>query len=393
MPSVRGSDHCPVYIDLHEEITDSKGNVRKLRDEMHMSGEKREPPRLCARYWPEFSGKQQLLSSFFGKGNKDNTSSAVSSTLGSANTKAMIPEDMESNSLEPSPTPEDPSNSVSSTEMTMASELATTTATISYPPSGPSQRFELSAHSQPTTSKTSSTPPSSQPSAVSLAAAESSSSSATASAKRKQRHPDSNYPSISSASSKKVKTEKETPGTMKSKAKTKKQGQMKLSNFFSAGSQSDAQAAAGSKNKANERSRSTVSAASTSTPFGTQTSIDVDAPEDLIGGYRSKLGAFDDSLPNDVDPDFLLDASQQSPSSSATPSSTQTLTASQQSQSQSSNKNAQHSWSTLFMRVEPPRCHVHNEPARSFRVNKQGPNRGKEFYICSRWGALYLFCF
>ncbi len=40
MPSVRGSDHCPVYIDLHEEITDSKGNVRKLRDEIHMSGEK-----------------------------------------------------------------------------------------------------------------------------------------------------------------------------------------------------------------------------------------------------------------------------------------------------------------------------------------------------------------
>ncbi|KAG1841234.1 Endonuclease/exonuclease/phosphatase [Suillus subalutaceus] len=69
-PSLRGSDHCPIYIDLHDEITTDAGERLFLRDVLPMDGKREDPPRLAARLWEEYSGKQTLLSTFFGKGNK-----------------------------------------------------------------------------------------------------------------------------------------------------------------------------------------------------------------------------------------------------------------------------------------------------------------------------------
>ncbi|KAH9004538.1 Endonuclease/exonuclease/phosphatase [Lactarius hatsudake] len=68
-PSIKGSDHCPVFVDFHDEITTDAGEKLVLRDLMHMREDaaKREPPRLAAKYWPEFQGKQTLVSSFFTK--------------------------------------------------------------------------------------------------------------------------------------------------------------------------------------------------------------------------------------------------------------------------------------------------------------------------------------
>ena len=64
--SLKGSDHCPVFIDLHDEITLESGEVVTLRDAMQQDVQ-RPPPRIAAVNWDEFSGKQTLLSSFFGK--------------------------------------------------------------------------------------------------------------------------------------------------------------------------------------------------------------------------------------------------------------------------------------------------------------------------------------
>lgn len=66
-PSLKGSDHCPIYIDLHDEVTLASGEVVKLGEAMQQSEPPREAPRISAKYWDEFSGKQKLLSSFFGK--------------------------------------------------------------------------------------------------------------------------------------------------------------------------------------------------------------------------------------------------------------------------------------------------------------------------------------
>lgn len=42
-------------------------------------------------------------------------------------------------------------------------------------------------------------------------------------------------------------------------------------------------------------------------------------------------------------------------------------------------------WSTLFKPLKPPKCIVHGEPTKELRVNKPGPNKGKTFFICSRY--------
>ncbi|EKM50195.1 uncharacterized protein PHACADRAFT_153651 [Phanerochaete carnosa HHB-10118-sp] len=68
-PSVKGSDHCPIYIDLHNEITLDCGETVKLRDAMKQCHEPKAVPRVAAKSWEEFSGKQTRLSTFFGKKN------------------------------------------------------------------------------------------------------------------------------------------------------------------------------------------------------------------------------------------------------------------------------------------------------------------------------------
>ncbi|KAG5651323.1 hypothetical protein H0H81_009096 [Sphagnurus paluster] len=77
-PKIIGSDHCPVYVDLHDEIVDSAGAVIKLQDAMGFKSDPpREPPRIASKFWDEYSGKQRLLQQFFGK---QPASSSVSTT-------------------------------------------------------------------------------------------------------------------------------------------------------------------------------------------------------------------------------------------------------------------------------------------------------------------------
>ena len=70
--AIKGSNHCsvcPLFVDLHNKITTETGKKRVLRDLMHIGTDaaKREPLRLAAKHWPEFQGKQMLMSSFFVK--------------------------------------------------------------------------------------------------------------------------------------------------------------------------------------------------------------------------------------------------------------------------------------------------------------------------------------
>lgn len=67
-PDVKGSDHCPVYIDLHDSITDEDGKQVNLWELVNPPGRLRDgptpdPPLFAARYYPEHA--QSLLSTFF----------------------------------------------------------------------------------------------------------------------------------------------------------------------------------------------------------------------------------------------------------------------------------------------------------------------------------------
>lgn len=63
-PNVYGSDHCPVYVDLKDEITTDDGRTLRLVDHLKVNGnEKRKPPSIATANWPEFIGRR--IQSFF----------------------------------------------------------------------------------------------------------------------------------------------------------------------------------------------------------------------------------------------------------------------------------------------------------------------------------------
>lgn len=45
---------------------------------------------------------------------------------------------------------------------------------------------------------------------------------------------------------------------------------------------------------------------------------------------------------------------------------------------------AKEAWGQLFTPTPPPLCRVHQEPAKSFTVNKPGINQGRKFWVCAR---------
>lgn len=66
-PHVHNSDHCPVYIDLHDQINNPEdGKVLYLR-ELLPDANTPAPP-LCALNWDEFNGKQTSLAAFLKTG-------------------------------------------------------------------------------------------------------------------------------------------------------------------------------------------------------------------------------------------------------------------------------------------------------------------------------------
>lgn len=80
---IMGSDHCPVFLDLHESIIQPDGTTLTLRDlmnpipriplpEVFAQYEEPErtapqPPPFATKFWDEFSGKQRTMKDFFGK--------------------------------------------------------------------------------------------------------------------------------------------------------------------------------------------------------------------------------------------------------------------------------------------------------------------------------------
>lgn len=279
-PSIKGSDHCPVFVDLHDEITTDAGETLVLRDLMHMREEddaaaKREPPRLAAKYWPEFQGKQMLVSSFF--------------TKRGAETKA-------------------PPAMLRSSQTTAPELLDLPPISVIEPPSA-SPAPQASASTQPAT-EPSPPPPSLTPQPCTQISAK---------------------PSQTSHSSRR---RLRTDTSETSRPKKPRTGQSKLSSFFTK--------------------------PTSSTP--------------TTGAPRS-------SPPEIVD---LCDDGDDEEDDAPLPTITSDIRPPSSSQDMNSNSKPVASWSALFTPIPPPLCTVHGEPAKSFRVNKPGLNKGRTFYLCAR---------
>ncbi|KAH9947028.1 DNase I-like protein [Amylocystis lapponica] len=297
-PSVKGSDHCPIYIDLHDEIVSESGAMITLRDAMKQESKEREPPRIAAKFWEEFSGKQTVLSSFFGK--RGSVKREASSSSLQPSSKA--PTDRTSSEL-PSPIP-------SSTPPILPPS--------SSPPQPPQEQNYHAAAPQP-------------PSKSPLKA--SSSRPSTSTAKRKPSE-------ISAPASKK-----------KKKASS---GQATIAAFFS-------------KPVASKPPQV----------------IDIDDDDTAPTGAGPSISASRAAGPTltQVDADYRLACSLAAAQDATSILSQGELDCSAPPSSQTQSRSA---WSSLFAPLQPPKCTVHDEPARLYTVNKQGPNKGKTFFLCSR---------
>jgi AP endonuclease 2 len=289
-PSIKGSDHCPVFVDFKDEITTDTGERLVLRNLMHMRDDaaNREPPRLAAKHWPEFQGKQTLMSSFFNKCGTETKSPPVAAATTPRSALAAAFDALDTQ-LPPSSVAERPLSEV-----------------LQTPPSS-----QLDAE------------PSSSQSLVSP-------SSRQASLKP---------PQAPREAHKRPRTDTSTAGTPK--PKKLKAGQSKLSSFFS---------------MPNTAPRPKASLQATSS--------------EVI--------------------DLCEDSEEVSVEAPSPPTTTSEIRLSPGTPSTSQGKESENgtmsvaSWSALFTPIPPPLCTVHREPAKEWRVNKPGPNKGKTFYLCAR---------
>ncbi|EJD07362.1 DNase I-like protein [Fomitiporia mediterranea MF3/22] len=327
---VKGSDHCPVYIDLHDQITDEGGDTLYLKDMLKMNGEKRDPPRLATKFWVEYSGKQQVLSSFFGK----KAATASESDLAIASTVSIRPASGKSSTVASTPATTDSGKTreIESREISKADESKSYNQEAIFPPPVPEEKIARSSTSSNLTIISSTNDPHSNGSLSSATVA----AEAAPPLKRKKMQADSNYPAQAPKKSKKGNS------APKLKGKESTTAQMKLSSFFSG-------------------------------PTSSQSQADVDDKEEESPIRSQKSEVIDvDALLNDSDALTVQSEVQLSPPVTVPGS------------SRTEKGNNSHTWSTLFARIEPPKCVVHGEACREFTVNKPGPNKGKAFFICAR---------
>lgn len=251
-----------MFVDFHDEITTEAGEKLVLRGLMHMRvGAKREPPRLAAKYWPEFQGKQMLVSSFFTK-----RGAALPATVPATDVPPIL-------AIEPPP---------ASSQVPQASPSSAQSPMESSPPPPPPTQV-----------------------------------SAKPSQTRRRPRADTSETS--------------------SKPKKLRTGQSKLSSFF------------------------TKPPPSPGAPKS--------SPPEIVDLCESEDGDDDEyPLPTITSEEIRPPCSS---SSSSNENNTKPATTAA-------------SWSALFTPVPPPHCTVHDEPAKAFRVNKPGPNKGRTFYLCAR---------
>lgn len=303
-------------MDLHEEIIGPDGRNVKLCDVLGVNasvGGNKEAPRLSAKFWEEYSGKQTLLSTFFGKGKKEKEEEPVF---------VATPIDVDDDSM---PCLQAGTAVKEDQDMLDGTPELELSIPDSFPPPS-SQVTHVTTPSSPTPM------PTLIPKSEAMFTTET--QSAPPPKKRKISPED----------------ESSVPKGKKSKAKVKpKAGQAKLSSFF-------AQPSSGS-----------------STKF-----IDDKAKELKEGSSSASLLSGDhdqDQLDSDYRLALSLSASQENVLSQAIPIS---------SKSNGKGKQTTTAWSDLLAPLQPPKCAIHNERAKELTVTKPGPNKGKNFFICSR---------
>ncbi|CAG8434975.1 7714_t:CDS:2 [Ambispora gerdemannii] len=257
-PHIMGSDHCPVIVELFEEIKVGELTIKLLGEMERLATNKRtETPDLCARFLPQFSGNQLTLQNYFQR-------------TTDLNNKLENPKDLNI------------SLDSAGREKAISSSPLSSPRKFVVNKSGPSKKSKFSNSSNMTKSK-----------------------------------------------------------------KQQDNGQRTLASFFKSASSSSED--------------SVLPYVETDQKIGTDPNTEIQNPSEL---YEATVI---DAVTSEKQDTTATNTEREE--------SSRTLTQNSQVQSQ---------WMALFTPPPIPKCIVHGEKCKEYRVNKSGPNHGRKFYMCSR---------
>ncbi|CAD6887125.1 unnamed protein product [Tilletia controversa] len=357
---VYGSDHCPVYVELHDE-REIDGRKVKLRDLMHGWDREKEPegpsvrpPPLAACNEEEFSDKRRSIASFF-------TAPASSKSGGKANKVAPSSASEAVKTLSPSSSSLavelPPTNPIATDELSVADAFSALHS-AEHAPKESDSKIDAQVSDDRTRTVESATP---QPPIFSQSQAEDTASHARE-VTSSQSAPTSSILSGQSALKGANSSQNQTKGqksstSVKGKGPAKKgdDRQPTLTGFFS---------------------RSTRAPATTAPPDGNQsqgssTPIKPPSPSprlDLTDAIEDRIVA-SSSQPSEMDSvpaTAADDANANDPDCAAKRVGTALA------------------WGSIFTAPPPPKCSLHSETAKAWTVNKTGKNHGRKFWLCSR---------
>lgn len=337
---VKGSDHCPVFVDLHDEITTSDGSVIRLRDVLGARNSDSAPPRLSTKFWDEYSGKQTRLHNFFTKKATDSSKTGPSApTLDEGSLPPAPPDDTSEVAIQSSSPPPSSADQASQTMLDPLIDDPAMTSVISQP--------------SPIT-----------PSSSVATMTSTTSDCATDRLQKRKLVLETPLEKVKKQKGKKVHKSESSEAT----------SQTKLSSFFV-------------KPKAAVESETEPLAASSATKKGKEK--EVPSLMDIIDVDDCPVAV---TLVKDDIPDTEVEMHHCSPSRSfssqgsawSTSSGYGTQSKTNNGSDGNRNGNGKDAWSAILAPTPIPRCTVHNEPAKEYTVNKPGPNKGKRFFICSR---------
>ncbi|KAF8935213.1 Class II abasic (AP) endonuclease [Dissophora ornata] len=344
-PNVVGSDHCPVVAEMFTELAleklegrqdQDRQKTQRLQDILDSYGGTSDHS-LAARFFDEFSGKQQKLSAFFKKPIQSPTAPAATTSTPES-TLASLAQMGASNKRQ---TSSDSSNDQGVRKKAFfSSEKSSSDIQSSIPSSDQSVSRSIST----TATSTGLIPKSNNKSAVKSGP-------------------------VRSAQDK---------GATKKSAGSKSSGQQSMLSFFSSSS---------------KRSSSTVEAAASGTAAGESRQA-ISSSSQLVDqglSSSSQQSSADSSLlsqqnePSPVSTSTSLDSTTVTSSSSFSPndfadwipSSQDVLPFSINGESTTSK------WQSLFQPKAIPKCRFHGAPCTEYTVSKKGPNKGRRFFLCS----------
>lgn len=321
---VPGSDHCPVYLDLHDSIEIPGRGTVHLWNEMN-PGKKRgdpipEPPAFACKFYDEFSGKQKLLSSFFGRG-------AGSSQPQSRSPSASAPG--------PSPFPQ---------------PVASTSKALSTSISPPPQTISVS--SKPSTDEV-----------------------------KKAKVQDPEGTKRKKGKSPEVEMEKCVP-------EKKKGQQSLSSFFLPPPSFVGDSSSSKKRKKSSTPATTPSSVSSPTETKRKKAKVTPEPQPRSHSSPRpspSSASSFNKhQCPDDDDMIIVDDASPPSSAAASSALRDQDLESATQAAAAEVNAQAASVWSNVFAPKAVPLCEGHKEPTKMWTVNKPGINKGRKFYLCAR---------